>query len=126
MKLVLLLTVRLVGLAACGRGTVDTTKDVYDDSEAPEYQIYVVNGEQRKIPWKEVASHAWFIDEDEDSHLPWTVYKVRVPIVKVEIWAHDKEGNPIDPDKGKVWDGRFIKTGLNPKHIMTGFMGERH
>jgi hypothetical protein len=103
MKLVLLLTVGLVGLAACGRGTVDTTKDVYDDSEAPEYQIYVVNGEERKIPWKEVASTygRGSSTKTKDSHLPWTVYKVRVPIVKVEIWAHDKDGNPMDPAKAR-------------------------
>ncbi len=127
MKLALLLTVGLVGLAACGRGTVDTTKDVYDDSEAPEYQIYRVNEEERKIPWRDVPEgRRWLSRIDEDSHLPWTVYKTRVPIVKSEVWAHDKDGNPVDPAKGKVWDGRFMETGLNPKHVRTGILGERH
>lgn len=41
-------------LASCKRGPVDTTKHYYDDDEAPEYQIQIVNGEEKKVPWAEV------------------------------------------------------------------------
>lgn len=116
----------LMGLGACKRGTMDTTKDVYDDSDAPEYQIYEVNGEVKKIPWNEVPEERRWFTEPADSKLPWKTYKVHVPIVSILITAKDKDGNPVDPDGKQVWDGRFLWRGLNPSHSRTGILGNRH
>lgn len=114
--------VALLGLSACKRGTVDTTKDVYDDSEAPEFQIYELNGTTTQIPWKDVPEGGrWITERDGKSG-----YKVRVPIVRSIVWAHDKDGNPVKPaGRGTVWDGRYQEIGLNPKYVRTGIMGER-
>lgn len=116
------MVVALLGLSACRIGNVDTTKDVYDDSDAPEYQIYVVNGTTTQIPWKDVPlGRQWLSQGSPDG----SGYTVHVPIVRVEVWANDKDGKPVEPGKGDVWDGRKEEIGLNPKHMRTGILGRR-
>ena len=120
-----MLFIVLMGLAACKRGTVDTTKDVYEDWEAPAYQIYVLNGEETRIPWKEVPEgRQWIFQVDDDSVLPGKRYKYRVPIVRVEIVSLDEDGHPVPPEQ--AWGTRSIRHGLNPKHVETGIGGKQH
>lgn len=111
----------LLGLSGCRRGTVDTTKDVYDDSDAPEFQIYELNGTTTQIPWENVpVGRRWLSEGDSDGGYKW-----RVPIVRVEVTANDKDGNPCEAVKGKVWEGYSQEIGLNPKYVRTAMLGER-
>ena len=116
----------VLGLSACKR-TVDMTKDVYDDSDAPEYQTYVVNGTTTMIPWDEVPpGRQWFTEKDTTSILPWVQYRVHVPIVRVDITALDKDNKPVDPGSGKVWQGGMSEKGLNPRHTRCALLGNAH
>jgi len=118
--------VALLGLAACKRGNVDTTKDYYEDSEAPEYQDYEVNGSAQRIPWNEVPPGRRFsVRKEQGKDGVWRAV-VRVPIVRIVITTHDKDGNPVDPASDKVFDGRFIEHTLNPEYTRTGIAGSRH
>jgi len=116
----------LLGLAACKRGNVDTTKDYYEDSEAPEYQDYEVNGNMQRIPWKEVPENRRYLTTEEKGKDGVWRDVVRVPIIRVEIQTLDKDGNPVDPKSDKVVEGRGAKYGLNPKHVQTSILGGRH
>jgi len=114
----------LLGLAACKRGNVDTTKDYYEDSEAPEYQDYILNGVETRIPWKDVPeSRRYSITMSSDGLL---TVKARVPIIKIVVLAHDKEGKPVDPREQEAWDGRYVEYTLNPKYELRGILGSRH
>ncbi|MFO0591369.1 MAG: hypothetical protein U0441_27725 [Polyangiaceae bacterium] len=125
MRIAALMLGVLFGLSACKRGEVDTTKDVYSDWDAPEYQLYVVNGTTTQIPWDEVPEgRQWFTEKDTTSILPWVQYRVHVPIVRVDVSALDKEGNPVDPKSGDVWQGGQSERGLNPRHMRCTLMGK--
>jgi hypothetical protein len=97
----------------CGklRGNVDTTKDYYDDDEAPEYQVQVVNGVETKVPWAAVPEGARYFTELD----PTTgKLRVRVPIVRSITTSLDAERRPVPTDKAFYFV--FEEVGLNPKH----------
>lgn len=101
--------------------TVDTTKDVYGDDEAPAFQINVVNGAEERIPWDRVPEAqrwlvAWKQNSDEFEH--------RVPIVRVEISSRDREGRPVPPKDG--YSVNVVEYGLNPKYFKHTYAGKAH
>ena len=103
-------------------GTVDTTKDVYEDSEAPKEQIYVFNGETTVIPWEKVPpADKWAVDYQADGKS----YKSRQPILKITVLAWDKEGHPV-PRNGKGFRVEVSKETLNPKYWSHTLYDERH
>jgi hypothetical protein len=113
-----------VMLITCGRkaGTVDTTKDVYEDSEAPKEQIYVFNGETTVIPWEKVPpADKWAVDYQADGKS----YKSRQPILKITVLAWDKEGRPV-PRNGKGYRVEVTKETPNPKYWSHSLYDERH
>lgn len=111
-------------LLGCGRkaGTVDTTKDVYEDSEAPKAQIYEFNGVATSIPWEQVPpKDRWSIDYAPDGK----TYKSRVPILKITVHAWDKDGRPVPPN-GKGYRVEVTKETLNPKYWSHSLYDEGH
>jgi hypothetical protein len=100
-------------LINCGRkaGTVDTTKDVYEDSEAPKEQIYEVNGVATTIPWEKVPpKDRWEIDYAPGGK----GFKSRVPIIKIMVLSWDKDGHPVPPENG--YRVETTHETLNPKY----------
>lgn len=106
-----------------GRGrstTVDTTKDVYEDSEAPKVLVYVENGVAEEIPWEKVPPESrWLTAWNEDG-----TYKHRVPVVRVEMTSTDKQGKPVPSNQG--WEVNGITYGLNPKYVVHSYYGNAH
>jgi hypothetical protein len=96
---------------------VDTTKHYYDDDEAPEYQIQILNGEEKKVPWAEVPEAQRYILEHEDGLFGERV-TVRVPIAKVTTTSLDEEGKPAPPEKAYRYE--YTEEGLNPKYKVRG------
>lgn len=89
----------VLAVGACSRkggevDEVDTTKDVYTDDEAPKVQVQILNGETKEVPWAEVPEkERWFNHYNPDGS-----YKLHVPIVRVIISSHDKNGKPVPPE----------------------------
>jgi hypothetical protein len=111
-------------LINCGRraGTVDTTKDVYGDDEAPKEQIYEFNGATTVIPWEKVPPEdRWSIDYEQGGK----GYKSRQPIIKITVLAWDKEGRPV-PRDGKGYRVEVTRETLNPKYWSHILYDERH
>jgi hypothetical protein len=118
---VAMLAAPLSGCRSEGRtATVDTTKEIYRDDEAPKVQVYVVNGAAEEIPWEKVPEGSrWMFAMNEDG-----TFKFRVPIVRVEISSRDKDGRPV-PAKQGVEVNR-VTYGLNPQHVMHTYYGNKH
>jgi hypothetical protein len=94
------------------RGPVDTTKDYYDDSEAPEYQVRIRSGVETRVPWAEVPEDSrYFTSFEADSVLPTQ----RIPIVKIEVTTFDENGKP--DDRESPYGIVTVETGLNPRHV---------
>lgn len=112
----------LAGAGACSGGTVDTTKDYYEDSEAPPFQEQISNGETKLVPWKDVPEPSRFIVEWDDP--PRDRPKVRVPIVKVVTTSLDEKNRPVPIEKAHWYQVK--EYGLNPKYERRGMGGSKH
>lgn len=107
------------GRSQVGGGSVDTTKDVYTDEEAPSYQVQVLNGVETQVPWDQVPEGSrWFYVQEHG------VIKTRVPVVRDEITSVDRSGHPVPVKDGYEING--IKYELNPKYVMTTYYGNAH
>lgn len=94
------------------RGPVDTTKDYYDDSEAPEYQVRIRNGVETRVPWDAVPEeYRYFTSFEADSVFPTQ----RIPIVKIEVTTFDEDGKP--DERERPYGIVTVETGLNPRHV---------
>lgn len=101
--------------------SVDTTKDVYRDDEAPAFQLYVVNGVEERIPWARVPeSQRWLVEWEQDGQH----FKHRVPIVRIEISSRDRTGKPVPEKEGYEING--MSYGLNPKYYRHAYYGHAH
>jgi hypothetical protein len=118
---VAMLAAPLSGCRSEGRtATVDTTKEIYRDDEAPKVQVYVVNGAAEEIPWEKVPEGSrWMFAMNEDG-----TFKFRVPIVRVEITSRDKQGHPVPEKQG--WEVNGMLYGLNPAHWQHVYYGNAH
>jgi hypothetical protein len=112
----------VLSAGACSRkgGEVDTTKDVYTEDEAPKVQVQVLNGVTKEVPWAEVPENQQWVTEYDDLNK----YKVRVPIVKVNIVSRDEKGNPVPPEQGHRVEYELIT--LNPKYFTHIYAGKDH
>lgn len=100
------------------RGNVDTTKDYYDDDEAPEYQVRILNGHEERVPWAKVPEASrYLIEYDPKTLKP----KVRVPIVKWTCTSRDAQGRPVPMEEAYRFE--YEEVGLNPKHHLHGSGG---
>ena len=109
-------------LSACHRGPVDTTKTYYEDSEAPEFQVQITNGMEKKVPWAEVPEpNRWFLEYDGP---PGSKPKVRVPIVKVTTISIDPQGKPMPLEEAHIYE--VTEEGLNPAFKRRGLGGSAH
>jgi hypothetical protein len=116
-----MLAAPLSGCRSEGRtATVDTTKDIYRDDEAPKVQVYVENGVVEETPWEKVPEESrWLFAMNEDG-----TYKFRVPIVREEITSRDKQGRPVPAKQG--WEVNGVTYGLNPKYFKHTYYGQAH
>ena len=105
---------------ACKGAAVDTSRVYYEDSEAPEYQLQIINGVKKKVPWRDVPPPSRYIVEWDVP--PGPKPRVRIPIVEVHITAMDKQGRPVALDD--AYSYRYVEIGLNPRYVVYGLGGK--
>jgi hypothetical protein len=114
-----MLAAALLLSTSCKRGPVDTTKTYYEDDEAPEFQVHILNGVETKVPWAEVPENQRWFEEWGNPRGDRPIE--RVPIVRVVSVSTDKEGRPVPLDKG--YRIQTTTEGLNPRFHMCSFGG---
>lgn len=115
-----LITVLLLSLWGCKGQSVDTTKTYYSDDEAPAFQVQVMNGVEKRVPWAEVPELQRYYVELGPNRKP----KVRVPIVHVTTISLDAAGKPVPIEKAHRYE--VTSVGLNPTIKLHSIGGNAH